>query len=125
MYYVDSLAYLYIYVAVVVCRLFRTLDSTRFSMEMLPLIEVAINSFIMDWKTILSDKMASQILDYRKDRFFTTRVVPPFYMSAYIMDKIYFNSNFCILGWKWNVQDPIPIHIYHKYLWKSDYKNHL
>jgi len=55
----------------------------------------------------------------------STRVIPPFYMSAYIMDTIYFNSKYSILGWKWTPQDPNPIHIYHKELWKSHYKNHL
>jgi len=92
---------------------------------MVPLIEAAINSFVMDWETILSDKMMSQILDYRRNKFVSTKIMPPFYMSAYIMDTICFNSDSPILGWKWIVQNPIPIHIYHKYLWKSDYKNHL
>ena len=46
-------------------------------------------------------------------------------MSAYIVDTFCFNFDFPILGWKWTVQDPTPIHVYHKYLWKSEYKNHL
>lgn len=79
----------------------------------------------MDWAAILSDKMANHILDYRRNRFVTTRVIPPFYMSAYIMDTIYFNSDYPILGWKWTPQDPKPIHIYHKELWKTHYENHL
>jgi len=41
------------------------------------------------------------------------------------MDIICFNFGFPIPGWKWIVQDPTPIHIYHMYLWKFDYKNHL
>jgi len=56
---------------------------------MVSLIEVMIDSFVMDWATILSDKIDSQILDYRNNRFVTTRVVPPFHMSAYIMDTIF------------------------------------
>lgn len=125
MYSVDSLASLYCYAAAMVCRLFGSPNYARFSIEMVPLIEAAVNSFIMDWETILSNKMASQILDYRGNIFVTTQVVPPFYMNAYIMDTIYFNSAFPILGWKWIVQDPTPIHIYHKYLWKFDYNNHI
>ena len=108
-----------------VCRLFGSPDFTRFSIEMVLLIGSEIKSFIINWETVLSDKMASQILYYRRNRFVNTQVVPPFYMSAHIMDTIYFNFYFPILGWKWTVQDPTPIHIYHKYLWKSDYKNHI
>ena len=92
---------------------------------MVPLIEAAVNSYIMDWANILSDKIASKILDYRKNRFVTTRIIPPFYMSAYIIDTICFNSEFPILGWKWTPQSPIPVHIYHKYFWKAYYKDHI
>lgn len=46
-------------------------------------------------------------------------------MSAYIMDTICFNSNYPNLCCKWTPQDPTPIHIYHKELWKTHYKNHL
>ena len=121
----DSLASLYCYVFAMVCSLFGTPDSSRFSIEMVPLMEASINSFIMDWETILLDKIASQILEYRRNKFVTTKVMLPFYMSAYIMDTICFNSNFPILGWKWTVHDPTPIHIYHKCLWNSDYKDHI
>ena len=69
--------------------------------------------------------MANHILDYKRNRFMTTQVIPSFYMSAYIMDTICFNSDCPILGWKWTPQYPTPIHIYHKELWKTHYKNHL
>ena len=125
MYYVDSLASPYCYVATMICRLLGSPNSSKFSIEMVPLIEAVVNSFVMDWATIMSEKMASQILDYRRNRYVTTIIVPLFYMSAYIVDTICFNSDFPILGWKCTAQDPTPIHIYHKYLWKSEYKNHL
>ena len=125
MYSVESLASPYCYVAAMICRLFGTVNSEKFSIEMVPLLEVVVNSYIMDWETILSDKMESKILDYRKNRFVTTHTIPPFFMSAYIIDTICFNSEFPILGWKWTPQIPIPIHIYHKYLWKSYYKDHI
>jgi len=124
MYYVDSLASPYCYAATMMCRLFGSPNSTKFSIEMVPLIEAALKSYGMDWATIISDKMDVQILDYRKNRFVTTRVVPPFYMSAYIVDTICFNSDFPMMGWKWTVKDPTPIHIYHKDLWKKQYKKH-
>ena len=125
MYSVHSLASPYCYVGAMICRLFGVSESARFSIEMVPFMEAEINSYIMDWATILSDKMANQILDYRRNRYVTTRIIPPFYMSAYIMDTICFNFDYPILGWKWTPQDPTPIHIYHKYLWKSHYKHHI
>lgn len=45
-------------------------------------------------------------------------------MSAYIVDTTCFYSNFPIMGWKWTIQDPTPIHFYHKYMWKTQYKKH-
>jgi len=124
-YSVDSLASPYCYAGAMMCRLFGVHDYSKFSIEMVPLMEAAINGFIMDWETILSDKLANKILDYRKSRVVSTRVTPPFYMSAYIMDTICFNSEYPILGWKWTPQDPNAIYFYHKELWKSHYKNHL
>ena len=94
MYSIESLASPYCYAADMMCRLFGIVNSEKFSIEMVPLIEVVVNSYIMDWPTILSDKMASKILDYRKNRFVTTRIIPQFFMSAYIIDTICFNSEF-------------------------------
>lgn len=72
MYFVDSLVSPYCYVSAMMCRLFGSSNSTKFSIEMVPLIEAVLNSFVMDWANILSNKMAIQILDYRKNRFVTT-----------------------------------------------------
>jgi len=41
------------------------------------------------------------------------------------MDTICFNFDYPILSWKWTPQDPTTIHIYHKELRKTHYKNHL
>ena len=125
MYSVESLVSPYCYVAAMMCRLFGTFNSEKFSIEMVSLIEAIVNSYIMDWPTILFDKMARKILDYRRNRYVSTGVIPPFYMSAYIIDTICFNSEFPILSWKWTPQKPTPINIYHKYLWKTYYKDHI
>ena len=79
----------------------------------------------MDWANILSDKLATTILEYRTNAHQTTRTIPPFYYSAYIMDTICFNSEFPLLRWRWTPTDPKPIHIYREQLWKANYKNHL
>ena len=92
---------------------------------MVPLMEAACNSEIIDWGNILSDKLATTILEFRKKTCVTKRFIPPFYFSAYILDTLCFNSEFHVLGWRWTPQDPMPIHIYHQKLWKAHYKHHL
>lgn len=71
---------------------------------MVPLMEVAINSYVMDWANILCDKLATTILKYRANVYHTTRTITPFYYSAFIMDTICFNSKFPFLRWRWNPQ---------------------
>ena len=50
--------------------------------------------------------------------------MPPFYMSAYIMDVLCFTSDIPSMEWKWTLEDPTPSHIYHKVLWESNYQPH-
>lgn len=121
----DSLASPYCYTGIMMCRLWGLHDSTNFTIEMVPLMEAACNSTIMDWATILSDKLAKAVLEFRNKTSISERIVPPFYYSAYILDTLCFNSEFPVLGWRWTPQDPTAIHIYHQKLWKSSYKHHL
>lgn len=123
-YSVDSLASPYCYAGIMMCRLWGLHDSANFTIEMVPLMEAAVNSIIMDWVTILSDKLAVAVRDFRSKTVVTERKIPPFYYSAYILDTLCFNSEFRVLGWRWTAQDPSPIHIYHQELWKPSYKHH-
>ena len=122
MYSVESLSPPYCYAATMMCR-FGNENSLRFSIQMVPLIHSTVNSEIMDWSVILSDNIANRILEYKKDK--DTINMTPFHFSAYILDALCFNSEFPILGWKWTSQDPVTIHIYHKYLWKVHFKYHV
>jgi len=56
---------------------------------MVPLMEAACNSEIMDWETILSDKLATVVLEFRNKSRITERVIPPFYYSAYIGHPVF------------------------------------
>ena len=124
-YSIDSLASPYCYAGIMMCRLWGLHDSANFTIEMVPLMEAAVNSWIMDWATIISDKLAVAVCDFRSQTVVSERKMPPFYYSAYILDTLCFNSEFPVLGWRWTAQDPSPIHIYHQKLWKSSYKDHL
>ena len=90
---------------------------------MVPLMDATISSFIMDWSVILSDKIANNILAYRRNKH--AGMTLPFHMCSYILDALCFNSKFPILGWKWTLQDPTRIHVYHNFLWKVYFKNHV
>ena len=68
MYSVESLSPPYCYAATMMCKLFGNDNSSRFSIQMVPLIHSAVNFEIMDWADIISDKIANMILEYRKDK---------------------------------------------------------
>lgn len=107
------------------CRMWGIHDSAKFTIEIVPLMEAAINGYVMDWANILSDKLAIAMLEYKTNAHQTTKTIPPFYYSASIIDTTCFNYEFPLLRWRWTPQDPKPIHIYHEQLWKAHYKNHL
>jgi len=114
----------YSFVVAMLCRLFGRPDSTKFSPHWLSLIEEVVNATSMNWAQILSDNLAKTIIEYRRRRSIASRVYRPFFMSAYVMDAICFSSKFPIMGWKWTVWNPLPIHVYHKVMWESNYQPH-
>lgn len=122
-YFVDSLASPYCYVGAMMCRIWGLHDSSKFDIEMVPLMEATTSSYVMDWANILTDKLATAILDFRFKSRKTTRIIRPFYYSAYVMDMLYFNFEYPSM--RWTPEDPKPIHIYHQMLWKAHYKDHL
>lgn len=76
-YSTDSLCSPYCYAAVMMCRLWGLHDSSSFTIEMVPLIEAACNSDIMDWGNIMSDKLATVVLEFRNKTRVTKRFIPP------------------------------------------------
>ena len=83
-----------------------------------------VNATILNLSTILSNDLSMAILEYRCNRILSTRAIPPFYMSNYVMDAICFCSHFPNMGWKWTSKDPTPIHVYHKIQWESQLGSH-
>ena len=107
-----------------IIRLFSSPNTQKFTVEWVPLIQVASNTKVMDWATIFSNNIASKILEYRQKHNVLERIMPYFYMSAYIMDAICFSFDFPSMGWKWTLEDPTTIHLYHDILWESKYQPH-
>lgn len=92
--------------------------------EWLPLVDAAVNATIMNWAQFLSDNLATTILEYKIRRSIASRVYPPFFMNAYVMDSICFRSKFPIMGWNSTTQNPLSIQIYHKVMWESNFMPH-
>ena len=91
---------------------------------MVALLDATMNATIIDWVQILSHNLAKAIIEYRRKRSIASRVYPPFFMSTYVMDAIFFGSKFPLMGWKWTAQNPLPIQIYHKDMWESNFTPH-
>ena len=100
MYTTSSICPPHSFPAAILCRLFGKPDSTKFFLGLLPLIDAAVNATVMNWAQILSDNLARTIIEYRRKRRVSSRVYPPFFMSAYVTDAICFGSKFPIMGWK-------------------------
>lgn len=47
-YFVDSLASAYCYAGIMMCKLWGQHDSAKFTIDMVPLMEAAINGYVMD-----------------------------------------------------------------------------
>ena len=69
-------------------------------------------------------QLVEAIIEYRRKINSCLRMFLPFFMSAFVMDAVYFRSKFTNMGWKCTVQDLFPIHIYHKILWKYQFYSH-
>lgn len=124
MYSTTSISSPHSFAVTMLRRIFNKPDSNNFSLEWLTLIDTAINEKIMNWAQILFNNLVKDIMEYRIKRSISSRVFPPFFMSAYVIDAIYIGSKFPIMGWKWIVQDPLPIHIYSKSMWDSQFHPH-
>jgi len=106
------------------CRLSGKLNNIKFLSEWLLLIDANVNATVLNWAQILFDNLATTILEYRRKMIIASRVYPPFFMSTYVMDAICFGSKFPLMGWKWIAQNPLPIQIYHKIMWESNFAPH-
>lgn len=119
MYSTGSLTSPYCFAVAMLCRLFGILDINKFSSEWLPLLDATTISIIVD--LIFSDNLIIAIVNYESKRSMSQRIYPPFYLAEYAMDSICYVSKFPVMGWKWTTQDPLPIHVYHKILWDSQF----
>jgi hypothetical protein len=110
-----------VYVAIMLCRLFGKTNPCHFPAKWVPFLEEASEGYTFNWSKILSNNLAQEVSNYRVAR--SKGQLVSFYMSAYIMDTIFFVTPFPLMNWSWNITYPEPIHEYHSVLWEENAKN--
>lgn len=124
MYSIASLTKPYFYASTMICRLFGYANTQKLPDQSVHLIDATSDSYVMDSGAIRSNNLCIKILKYRKKHNFSENIVPPFYVSVYVMDVISFTSDSPSMSWKWTIQVPMPIHIYHSILRESKYQHY-
>jgi hypothetical protein len=109
-----------IYVALMLCRLFRKKSSTHFPVAWVPIMHEVAEGYSFNWAKMLSDNLAKEITEYQLAK--SKGQSAPFYMSAYIMDAIFFMTPFPLMNWSWTPNNAEPIHFYHSKLWEDKAK---
>jgi hypothetical protein len=103
------------------CRLYGKEDTTHFFLPWVPLIYTVAEGFSFDWAKLMSDSLTSRITEYRAQK--ASGRTSSFFMSAYIMDAIFFMTPFPLMSWSWTPSDAEPIHVYHSKLWEDKAKD--
>ena len=119
MYSIASLKIPYSQIAVMLCHIFRSVNTSNFKENRAPLIEEASYGYILNWTTIISDNLIRFITIYRENRNFKANIAPPFHMRSYIMDAVCFSYEFPSFGWKWTEEVVTPIFVQLYFLWES------
>jgi hypothetical protein len=104
-------------VVMMLCRLFRKKRSTHFSLAWVPIMHKVAKGYSFNLANMLSDNLAKEITEYQLEK--SKGQPSPFYMSAYIMDVIFFMTPFPLMNWSWNPTSVEPIHFYHSKLWED------
>jgi hypothetical protein len=82
-----------------------------------PLIHTIVEGCSFDWAKLLSDSLSSWIIEYRMQK--ASGKAASFFMSAYIMDVVFFMTPFPLMSWSWTPSEAEPIHVYHSKLWED------
>jgi hypothetical protein len=121
MYAMASLDTHMIYVAMMLCRLFRKKSPTHFPVEWVSIMHEVAKGYTFNWAKILSDNLAKEITEYKMVK--SKGQPTPFYMSTYVMDAICFLTPFPLMNWSWTPTSAEPIHFYHSKLWEEKAKD--
>jgi hypothetical protein len=70
---------------------------------------------------MLSDSLTSRVTEYQAQK--ESGKFSLLFMSAYIMDVVFFLTPFPLMSWSWNPAEDEPIHVYHAKLWENKVTN--
>jgi hypothetical protein len=120
-YSISSLESQFVYIAMIMCRLYGKENTTHLFLPWVPIIHTVAEGYSFEWAKILLDNLASEITEYKahKNKGKSTS----FFMSSYIMDVICFMTPFSLIGWICIPNSAEPIHIYHSKLWEDKAKD--
>jgi hypothetical protein len=116
-YSISSLEPQFMYIAMMMCRLYGKENTTHLFVPWVPIIHTVAEGYSFDWAKISSDSLTSEITEYQTKK--TKGQSHSFYMSSYIMDTICFMTPFSSMDWSWTPDSAEPIHIYHSKLWED------
>ena len=85
-----------LYVTTLMCQLYGEKNPNHFKLEWVPIMHKVISGYNFNWGTILFDKVYRRIENFLKLK--EEGQSPPFYMSAYIMDALFFHTSFSSNG---------------------------
>jgi hypothetical protein len=109
-----------IYVAMILCILFKEKSPTHFQMEWVSIMHELAEGYTFNWAKILSDNLAKEITEYKLAK--SKGHPSPFYMYAYVMDTIYFMNPFPLMNWSWTPTSAKLVHFYNSKLWEDKAK---
>jgi hypothetical protein len=109
------------YVAMIMCRLYGSENTTHFLLPRVPIMQVVIDGYYFDWAKMLSENLVREITKYQSLK--AKGQLAPFFMLAYIMDVVCFMTPFPLMGWNWTPSSAEPIHVYHLKLWEDKAKD--
>jgi hypothetical protein len=95
-YSIASLEPQYKYVAMMTCRLYGREDTSHFFIPWVPLMFQVVEGSSFDWAKIFSDSLTSRVTEYRVQK--ENRKASSFFMSAYIMDAVFFLTPFPLMS---------------------------
>jgi hypothetical protein len=116
-YSIDSLEPQFKYIAMMTYRLYGREDTSHFFLQWVPLIHQVAKGCSFDWVKMLSNSLTSRVTEYRAQK--ESGKISSFFMSAYIMDVVFFLTCFPLMSWSWNLAEAKPIHVYHSKLWEN------
>jgi hypothetical protein len=120
-YVTASLNEYMVYLGMMLCRLFGRKDHFHFNADWTPFLEEVSEGRSFNWHKILSNNIASEVINYKTARAKGQSVA--FYMLAYIIDVIFFKTPFPLMNWSWNDSCTEPVHKYHSAMWEENAKD--